>query len=1437
MRTPKCAFLALLLALASTAAYGTVPNATTNAATLVAATTATLNGTVNPQNRATTVTFQYGLTNAYGTTVNGAPNSIASGSGDTSVAAALTGLTCNTTYHFRVVAVNSSGTTNGTDANFTTTACPPAAATGAATSLTATTAQLNGTVSSNGAITTVKFEYGTTIAYGTTVTASQSPLPTGATGSAVSFPLTGLTCGTTYNYRVNANNGVGPTINGNNQTFTLACPPTVVTGAASGISMTGATLGGTVSSNGAATSVWFEYGTTNSYGTSTGSTAVGNSATNLPVSIAVSGLACDTTYHFRLDGQNSGGTSTDGDATFKTGVCPVTLTKTASTAAAAVDNYVTFNLTATNPNGSTALNNVVLTDVIPTGMIYYTYVATLGTASVSGQTLTWTVLSLPPGTSAQLTLVVKPTTKGTFTNTVKSPGAIDASADILVLPSAITRYSMDEPVGSWKGAAGEVIDSGGNGLNGYRRQTATTATNTVLPGTTVLPGKILPSPTIASQQASVVGGFCNAGYFDGNAVVESASSTFFQFSQTLSASAWIYPTDVSPPSGCTVGPCVYSILSNDTNYEFHIDQGSHLYWWWGGPSLTSSATIPANQWTHIAITFDSTPTGGRQRIYINGVQDTNTSSWKGTLSANACPFYIGGDIQTGSTPLCKVLPQRNFHGMIDEAKIYNYELSAAEVKADMTLGRLCSGTFDHIRIEHDGTASVCAPKTVTLKACLNATCTALYPGTVTVQLSPSGWTLGDVVTINGGVAVVTLNNASISPPALTLGTVSVTPTPANATRCATSATGTDTTAACSISVAAAISCNADAVEVGAAAHTNIFTKLAATPFSVDLLALLNGTTTLDTAYHGAVTYDLVDTSAAACSGSSTALNTAQSYTFQLSDLGRKTVSMTCPTTTPSAQVRIKAGSTYACSTDKFAIRPSVVQLTSANANAYNATDLTMTSIPPSATAAPVVKAGNAFAIRAATTPISYAGVLALDSARLTAQLPVIGATPQSGGTVGTFALDKITVGGVDYASSVQANASSQGIAYYSEVGYLYANPGAFSDGGSLTGVDHNPTCAANNSCDCWMPTYDNNGVLIATDTRYLSDTPILASPAIPPIPANAGRYGCYVGNKAGFAFGRFIPDHFDTTATGPMACTNLPPFNPVCPSGGLMYSGQSFTTATITARAFGGGGTQNYTGAFARNVALHAWDGLGSTTLELTTGANPVGNLIANTAAMENFASGAASLTPTFSFRAVPTAPTGVFLRADEYTPAGGPAADGVSSLRTNDPATSVEGGVEAINGRLALSNATGSERRSLVIPIQAQYWSGQSWVQNSADATILTNAAAAVTPPALNSVAALTSATLAAVAGTPGRWTLTLSAPNAAGSANVALNLGTAGVDASCQTGHGGSPAGLPWLRSTNGACAAGVAGTADPSARATFGIYAPETRHTVHTRELLNR
>jgi photosystem II stability/assembly factor-like uncharacterized protein len=98
------------------------PTVVTGSASGVGITTATVAGTANPNGVSTTGQFQYGLTTGYGSTTPA--QSLGSGNGAATIGGgSLTQLTCNKVYHFRAVATNTMGTTNGSDATFTTAAC------------------------------------------------------------------------------------------------------------------------------------------------------------------------------------------------------------------------------------------------------------------------------------------------------------------------------------------------------------------------------------------------------------------------------------------------------------------------------------------------------------------------------------------------------------------------------------------------------------------------------------------------------------------------------------------------------------------------------------------------------------------------------------------------------------------------------------------------------------------------------------------------------------------------------------------------------------------------------------------------------------------------------------------------------------------------------------------------------------------------------------------------------------------------------------------------------------------------------------------------------------------------------------------------------------------------------------------------------------------
>jgi len=93
------------------------PSAETLTASALSSSTVTLNGLVNANFNSTSISFEYGLTTSYGTSVAATPSPI-SDSADTAVSANISGLVAGTTYQYRVVATNALGTTLGANMTF-----------------------------------------------------------------------------------------------------------------------------------------------------------------------------------------------------------------------------------------------------------------------------------------------------------------------------------------------------------------------------------------------------------------------------------------------------------------------------------------------------------------------------------------------------------------------------------------------------------------------------------------------------------------------------------------------------------------------------------------------------------------------------------------------------------------------------------------------------------------------------------------------------------------------------------------------------------------------------------------------------------------------------------------------------------------------------------------------------------------------------------------------------------------------------------------------------------------------------------------------------------------------------------------------------------------------------------------------------------------------
>ena len=158
-----------------------------------------LKGTVNPEGYSTSYHFEYGTSTSYGqnTTLQDA----GSGTAPVKVSATLINLSLGATYHWRVVAVNSGGTSTTPDSTFTTPSLvAPELTLNAVMSSSATSVVVEGTVNPMGLSTSYHFEYGSTSSYGQSTSLQAAGF--GITPVSVSATIGNLAPAGTYHWRL-----------------------------------------------------------------------------------------------------------------------------------------------------------------------------------------------------------------------------------------------------------------------------------------------------------------------------------------------------------------------------------------------------------------------------------------------------------------------------------------------------------------------------------------------------------------------------------------------------------------------------------------------------------------------------------------------------------------------------------------------------------------------------------------------------------------------------------------------------------------------------------------------------------------------------------------------------------------------------------------------------------------------------------------------------------------------------------------------------------------------------------------------------------------------------------------------------------------------------------------------------------------------------------
>jgi DNA-binding beta-propeller fold protein YncE len=299
-----------------------LPNVTSGPPTSTGQTFGTLTGNLDPAGNGpvTACYFEYGTDTSYGHIIGCSPE--APYAGPTDVSAELSGLSTETTYHYRLVAENANGAHAGLDETFVPHAVGGLAS-GPASEIAATTAKLNGSFIGNKEDTHYYFEWGPTASYGTKTAGPpgvDAGSPSGPEPTQLSFTLENLEPLSTYHYRLVASNSAGTTY-GEDQSFsTLASAPLIASEFVTDVHSDSALLQLGINPAREDTTYHIEYGPDMSYGARVpvSDVDIGAGATEVTERVQLTGLTAGSTYHWRVVASNATGTTDGPDHTFTT---------------------------------------------------------------------------------------------------------------------------------------------------------------------------------------------------------------------------------------------------------------------------------------------------------------------------------------------------------------------------------------------------------------------------------------------------------------------------------------------------------------------------------------------------------------------------------------------------------------------------------------------------------------------------------------------------------------------------------------------------------------------------------------------------------------------------------------------------------------------------------------------------------------------------------------------------------------------------------------------------------------------------------------------------------------------------------------------------------------------------------------------------------------
>ena len=174
--------------------------------------------------------------------------------------------------------------------------------------------------------------------------------------------------------------------------------------------------------------------------------------------------------------------------------------------------------------------------------------------------------------------------------------------------------------------------------------------------------------TLSNATWAAGGKFGSALSFNGtNAAVAVPDANSLDLTTGMTIEGWVKPASGGGWQTLIVkeqpGNLVYGLYANtDSNKpQAQVTIGSPKL-------LDGTATVPAGLWTHLAATFDGTT----ERLYVNGTQ-VSSLAVSGSILTSSSPLKIGGNAIWGEW----------FNGLIDEVRVYNRALTAAQIQTDM----------------------------------------------------------------------------------------------------------------------------------------------------------------------------------------------------------------------------------------------------------------------------------------------------------------------------------------------------------------------------------------------------------------------------------------------------------------------------------------------------------------------------------------------------------------------------------------------------------------------------------------------------------------------------------------------------------------------------------------------------------------------------------